>query len=512
MIGSQRTKDQFIFMSGDRKEFFTSRWGLVLSMIGVAVGAGNIWRFSRVVAQNGGGSFIIPWIIFLFIWSIPLIFAEIAMGKLTKRAPIGALSATAGRRFGWMGAFIALVTTGILFYYSVVVGWGIRYFFYSIFGTLTHSSDHQAIWHHYTHSLQPLFFHFAAILVGCSIIYLGVTKGIERSNKLLVPTLVVIILLIALRAVTLPGAWNGIRYFITPNFQDLWNYQIWIEALTQNAWDTGAGWGLLLVYAGYTHRKESVTVNGCLTAFGNNLISLIMGITIFATAFSIEQKWGIQALTTGEGSTNTGLTFIYLPQLFKELPGGTGVHATFSAIFFLAFSFAALSSMVSMLQLTAQVFNELGVGRKASIFLTGFLALVLGAPSALNMAFFENQDWVWSIGLIVNGIFIAFGVICYGTDKFRKDAVNSSPKDFKMGKFYNLIIGFLVPAQGILLIGWYFYKSFLQNKADWWNPFNVYSVGTILFQWGIALITFILLNGWLVKKTRGIDLKNQDSS
>ncbi len=470
-------------------------------MMGIAIGAGNIWRFSRVVAQNGGGSFIIPWIIFLFIWSIPLILAEIAMGKLVKRAPIGALAKTAGPRFGWMGAFIAMVTTGILFYYSVVVGWGLRYFFYSISGSLSNTTDHHSLWNGFTHSYQPFFFHFTAILVGCFIIYKGVSKGIERSNKVLVPTLIVIIVIIAIRAVTLPGAWNGIVYFFTPDLGDFLNHRLWIEALTQNAWDTGAGWGLILVYAGYTHKKDSVTVNGCLTAFANNAISLLMGTIIFATAFSLEHQWGIQSLISGEGSTNTGLTFIYLPKLFYELPGGAGVHATFSAFFFLAFSFAALSSMISMLQLTAQVFSEMGVKRNGAIILTGALALVLGTPSALSMAFFNNQDWVWSLGLIVNGLFIAFGVIRYGVDRFRREAINSCPDDFKVGKFYNGLIGVLIPVQGLFLIGWYFYQSFKQADSLWWSPFHVYSVGTILFQWGIAFVTFLILNKWMVRRS-----------
>jgi neurotransmitter:Na+ symporter, NSS family len=402
-----------------------------------------------------------------------------------------------------MGAFISLVTTGILFYYSVVVGWGARYFFYSITGMLTSITDHHAIWQHFTGSLQPLFFHFGSILVGCFIIYKGITKGIERTNKVLMPALFLIILLIAIRAVTLQGAWRGISYLFTPNFEDLFNYRVWIEALTQNAWDTGSGWGLLLVYSGYIHRKESVVVNGCLTALGNNAVSLVMGITIFSTAFALEQEAGIQALIMGEGSTNTGLTFIYLPKLFQALPGGGIVHATFSSIFFLGFVFAAISSMISMLQLAMQVFNELGLKRNAAIFLTGFLSLLLGAPSALSMAFFENQDWVWSLGLIVNGLFISFAVIRYGANRFRKEAVNSSPYDFKIGKFYNSVISILIPAQGIILIGWYFYKSFSQIDTQWWNPLHIYSVGTILLQWGIALIAFILLNRWMVKKTLG---------
>ncbi|NGX60958.1 MAG: hypothetical protein K940chlam9_00433 [Chlamydiae bacterium] len=489
-------------VTSQKREFFSSRLGFILSIMGVAIGAGNIWRFSRVVAQNGGGSFLIPWVLFLFLWSIPLLWTEIAMGKKTRKAPIGTMAEMAGPSFGWMGAFIALVTTGILFYYSVVVGWGFRYFFYSITGTFTKTADFSALWESYTHSYQPFFFHVGAILIGSYVIYKGISHGIEKSNKVMIPALIVMILIIALRAFTLPGAGKGIAYFFTPHLSDLLHYRIWIEALTQNAWDTGAGWGLILVYSGYIHKKESVTVNGCWTAVGNNVVSLVMGMTIFATAFAIEHRFGLEALVMGEGSSNTGLTFVYLPQLFQSLPGGVGVHATFASIFFLGFSIAALSSMISMLQLTTQVFAELGLKKNHAILVTGGLALVLGAPSALNMAIFDNQDWVWSLGLIVNGLFLAFAVIRFGPEKFRKKVLLTSPKDFKVGKIYNWAIAFLIPLQGVILIVWYFYKSFRESRT-WWNPLHVYSLGTILFQWGIALLLFFCLNRWLVKKTLG---------
>lgn len=488
-------------MKEKQNEYFTSRWGLVLSMLGVAIGAGNIWRFSRVVAQNGGGSFIIAWVIFLFIWSIPLIIAEIAMGKMTRKAPIGAIAMTAGRSFGWMGAFIALVSTGIMFYYSVVTGWGFSYFFYSVTAQVTTTSNHHQLWENYIHSFSPLLFHFFAILVGCFVIYKGVVKGIERSNKILIPALMVMIIIIAIRAVSLPGAWKGIEYLFTPHLDQLLNYKVWIEALTQNAWDTGAGWGLLLVYAGYAKRKESIVINGCLTGLGNNAVSLIMGITIFSTVFALENINGVQELINGVGSTNTGLTFIYLPKLFEQLPGGPFVHLVFATIFFLAFSFAALSSLISMIQLTSQVFNELGLTRKTSIWLTGSLGLILGAPSAINMAFFDNQDWVWSVGLIISGLFFSFAIIKYGVNRYRTHAINSSPNDFKLGRFYNIFIAVLIPAQAIILLIWSFYQSIQLDSEQWWNPLRVYSVGTVLFQWGLAILFFVLFNRWLVKRT-----------
>lgn len=490
-------------MSENKKEYFTSRWGFILSMMGVAVGAGNIWRFSRVVAQNGGGSFIIPWVIFLFVWSIPLIIAEIAMGKLTRKAPIGALALVGGKNFGWMGAFIAMVATGILFYYSVVVGWGISYFYFSLRGLMTSETDFFALWHNYENSLLPLFFHALSMTLGVFIVFKGITRGIERSNKILMPLLFVMIIIIAIRAITLPNASQGINFLFTPDFATLTNYKVWLEALTQNAWDTGAGWGLLLVYACYAHKKESITVNSCITAFGNNAISLIFGIIIFSSVFALQGAGGgVEELIKGEGSTNTGLTFIFLPKLFTQLPGGFSVHLLFSSIFFLSFSFAALSSMTSMVQLTSQVIHELGMKRKNAILLTGVAGFLLGIPSALNMKFFDNQDWVWGVGLIVSGLFMALAIIRYGADKYRTSAINTSPHDFKLGKFYNIFIVALIPIQAITLIVWFFYQSITGCSAGrWWDPFLSCSAGTIVMQWGIAMITFILLNKWLVRKT-----------
>lgn len=423
------------------------------------------------------------------------------MGKLTRKAPVGALTETAGPKFAWMGAFIALVTSGILFYYSVVVGWGFRYFFYSLSGLLTKTADYQLLWDNYTHSLQPLFFHILALFLGCFVIYRGVAKGIEKTNTILVPALIGMILIIAVRAVTLPGASKGLAYFFTPHLSDLLHYRIWIEALTQNAWDTGAGWGLLLVYANYARKNESINANGCLTALANNGVSIIMGVIIFGAAFAFESYMGLESLTSGEASTNTGLTFIYLPTLFSSLPGGSLLQTLFATLFFLAFALGALSSMISMIQLSAKALYEMGLSHKQAILSIAFLALVFGAPSALNMAFLENQDSVWSLGLVLNGLFIAFGVIRYGVNRFRIEAVNSSNNDFKVGKIYNFMIRYLIPFQGIVLIAWYFYQSISEMQdGRWWNPFHVYSLGTIVFQWGTGILFFIFVNKWLAKK------------
>jgi len=241
-----------------QQEFFSSRWALIIATLGIAVGTGNIWRFSRIVAQNGGGSFLIPWVIFLLIWSVPLIIAEFAIGKYARLGPIGAISKTAGKKFTWMGAFIVLVTTAIMFYYSVVAGWCLKYFISSITGNIFSTNNHFAYWENFASSYQPLLFHFLSMAFVAYVVYNGVTKGIERVTKIMVPSLLIILLILFVRAVTLPGAFEGIKYFFTPHLKIILDYKVWLNALTQNAWDTGAGWGLILTYAVYMRKKEDI--------------------------------------------------------------------------------------------------------------------------------------------------------------------------------------------------------------------------------------------------------------
>ncbi len=473
-------------------EFFTSRWGLILSTLGIAVGTGNIWRFSRIVAQNGGGSFLIPWVIFLFVWSLPLIIAEFAIGKSTRLGPLGAISKTAGKKFTWMGGFIAFVSMAIMFYYSVVTGWTLKYFIASISGDLFSTNDHLNYWNVFSSGIQPMLFHFGAMLIGSIVIYHGIVKGIEKTNKFLVSTLIVLLLIILVRSISLPNAVEGLKYFFTPQLEFLIDYKVWLNALTQNAWDTGAGWGLILTYAVYMKKKEDVPLNAALIGFGNNSISLIAGIIIFSTVFSFSSIDAMNQITQS-GPANTGLTFIYLPLLFSNLSSSMAVNVIFASMFFLALAFAALSSLISLIELTTRTFIDFGLKRKKAVMIVGITGFLFGLPSAMDINIFTNQDWVWGVGLIISGAFVAFSIVRYGVDNFRRNLINGESNDFRVGKWYNLIIKFGIPIQAVVLLSWWLISS-ASWDAEWWNPLHAENAGTCIFQWGIVLIVLILLN------------------
>ncbi|MDH3267284.1 MAG: sodium-dependent transporter [Ignavibacteria bacterium] len=485
--------------SETKQEFFSSRWALIIATIGIAVGTGNIWRFSRIVAQNGGGSFLIPWVIFLLIWSVPLIIAEFAIGKTSRMGPVGAIAKTAGNKFSWMGAWIVFVSTAIMFYYSVVTGWCIRYFFSATSGNLFNTSEHLTYWNEFASSYQPVLFHFIAMFLVALVVTRGITKGIERVTKLLVPSLLVILLILFVRAITLPNAIEGIKYFFTPDINVILDYKVWLNALTQNAWDTGAGWGLILTYAIYMKKKEDISLNAALIGFGNNSVSLIAGITIFSTVFALSSVDAMQQVSQS-GPANTGLTFIYLPVLFTKLSESILINTLFASLFFLALFFAAFTSLISMVELSTRTLIDFGINRKKAIVIIASMGFLLGIPSALDMNFLANQDWVWGVGLILSGAFISFSIIRYGVDKFRTEIINGYGSDVKIGKWYNFAIGILVPIQVIVLISWWLISS-IGWDAEWWNPFHVENFGTVIFQWILVLSVFILINKLLIKHT-----------
>ena len=479
-------------------EGFTSHWGLIVSIIGIAIGTGNIWRFPRIAAANGGGTFLIPWILFLFCWSIPLIIAEFAIGRHTRKGTIGSFVIMMGDRFAWMGGFVGFVTTAIMFYYSVVAGWCLRYFLGASIGTLFQAESHQEYWDTFTGSgWQPFLFHAAAISCGILVIRRGIARGIERTNRVLIPVLLLLMVASAIRAVTLPGAMEGLRFMFTPEWALLADHNIWIQALTQNAWDTGAGWGLILTYAVYMKKKEDIPMNALFIGIGNNTVSLLAGVTVFCAVFALAPGRA-ESLITSAGPANTGLTFIWIPQLFLSMPGGK----LFTAFFFLALSFAALSSLISMLEMTSLNLCDLGMKRKNALSWVYMAALLCGIPSALNVGFLVNQDWTWGMGLMVSGACISIAVIVFGADKFRTEKINQEGNRIILGRYYNLLIKYAIPVQVTVLIGWWFYTVIVFDPKGWWNPLSPESVGTCLVQWSLIIIVLLILNQSLAGKIR----------
>ena len=474
-----------------RSEVFTSRWGMLLAMLGMAIGTGNIWRFPRVAASNGGGTFLVAWVVFLLLWSVPLLILEFGMGKATRRGTIGSFIKTIGPKFAWMGAWVAWVATAILFYYSVVMGWTIRFFVATLSGEVPTAVPGE-FWGAFNSTPQALIFHGIAMGLGVLVVSKGV-RGIETAARFLIPSLVILVLVLAIKALSMPGASEGLAFLFTPDFSALGNVEIWLQALTQNAWDTGAGWGLVLCYAIYMRAREDTALNAFVIGFGNNSMSLLAGIMVMCTIFSVMPEAASQIV----GAGNEGLTFIWVPQLFAQIPGGQ----FFMALFFLALVFAAWSSLVAMIELASRVLMDLGLKRSRAIMIVGSVGFLLGVPSALRIGVFQNQDWVWGVGLMLSGFFFAFAVLRYGVTKWRETFINTPDSDVRIGGWWDWAIR-LVMVEAVVLMGWWLWQSRGDSAAETWALLSPYNVGSVLYQFAFVILVLLFANRWLARKVQ----------
>ncbi len=492
-------------VEGRATQRFSSRWGFFLSVLGIAVGTGNIWRFPRIVAQNGGddgaGAFLVAWLVFLFAWSIPLIMIEYVWGRKHRVGVVSTFIKAGGERFAWMGAFVAFVATAITFFYSVVVGWCIFYLIQMIIHPLPMTTDAaMSVWNDYQSGGWPLFFHGLAMALGALAIWKGV-RSIERVNKILVPTLLVIIAIAVVRALMLPGAMEGVAYLFTPEWSQLGTPKIWIEALTQNAWDTGAGWGLFLTYAAYMSTKQGIVKNAIATAVGNNTVSLLAALMVFATVFAILQvEMGMSQAEVLEvmktsGPASTGLTFIWMPQLFARMFLG----GPLAILFFLGLSFAGFSSLIAQLELPTRVFIDAGMNRPKAIGMVVGISYLLGIPSAINLNILSNQDFVWGVALMISGAFVAFIVIKNGVDKMRDDYLLGEGDDWAVSKLWVYVVKYFIPIAAVTLLAWWLSQS---ADANWYDPLQPASLMTVLAQWAFILLLLIVGNRWIVRRMR----------
>ncbi|MBE0676587.1 MAG: sodium-dependent transporter [Bacteroidales bacterium] len=478
---------------------FTSRFGLILSAIGVAVGTGNIWRFPRIAAQNAGtgdsgaGAFLIAWVVFLFMWSIPLIIAEYAIGKKYRAGVVKSFIGGLGKKFTWVGSFVAFVPCAITFFYTVVVGWCIYYFVYVIFNPLPPTFEAaQTIWDNYQNSYWPVVTFLMAIGFGALVIWKGI-GSIEKVNKILIPSLLLIVVICVIRAVTLPGSEIGLGYLFRADLSQLGNPKVWLDALTQNAWDTGAGWGLFLTYAAYMKMEHGTVKNAFITGIGNNTVSILSGIMIFGTVFAIlRTDMGmsdpeILEIMRTSGPASTGLTFIWMPQLFQKMFGG-GVLAV---LFFLGLTFAGFTSLIAQLELPTRVFVDTGLKRSSAIAIVCLMTFLLGLPSARNLNFLSNQDFVWGVALMISGALIAWLIIRQGTDNIRSE-INTVVTDSNVGRWWGIIIKYFIPVAAMVLLVWWLAQSFV--PGEWYKPFTQFSFMSCIFQWSIVAALLIAFN------------------
>ena len=358
--------------------------------------------------------------------------------------------------------------------------------------------DPQTFWETFTsHPGQPVLFHGLALAIGSFIIFRGVSGGIERVNRYLIPTLFTLLVIAAVRAVTLPGAIEGLRFLFVPDLGALSDYRIWLAALTQTAWSTGAGWGLVTVLGAYVADGQGFVKTGISAALANNFASLLAGVAVICTVFALAGSDA--ARDTALASGNEGLTFLWLPQLFLEMPGGS----VLLPMFFLTLCCAAISSLITQLELVNRMVMDLGVSRRRSVPMVATVAFVMGLPSAFALGFFRNQDWAWGVALLLSGLFVAITVIRRGARRFREEHLLGPEEEWRVGPWFERIITWLIPVEFVALIAWWMWQSAASSGGGWWNPFGEFTVGTVIFQVGLLIVFCLAINRFVWKRASG---------
>ena len=512
---------------------FSGRLGLIFASIGAAIGTGNIWRFPRMVGANGGGTFLIPWVIFLFVWSIPLVIAEFAMGKRSRAGTVGTFRIFAGKKFAWMGLWTAWISTAIGFYYAIVAGWCLKYFQLGISGGLTGDGvDTTEVWNTFLQNpMQVIAFQFLVIAITLLAIWKG-AKAIEKVNVILMTSLFVLLFMtlgLSLWMDLSDGSLDGALFMFTVDPAMLGEPEVWINGLSQSAWSCSAGMGMAITYAVYMRKDEDTVLNAFTMGFANNSISIIAGLAVLSAIFAVSAD-PLATVTNG----SSAITVLALPEVFAQAPGGAVGAFVMMAGFSLALSFAAITSMISTVELCVRNFVDHGYERQRSVLITSIAIFFFGLPSAIMWIkldsagvafpeFLEVQDHIWGYGLMFSGLFIAFSIWKYGYIKwkkevelgkappglegylgigvsaFRDDYINTGDNDIEVGRWWDLCLYLAFPILFSVLMLSYF-GDMIANTEDVWNPANPKGLGIILTFWSVVAIVFISLNKFLIAR------------
>jgi len=365
----------------EKREHWKSKFGFILAATGGAIGLGNIWRFPYITGKNGGAAFVLIYIGCCIIVGIPLILAELSLGRRSQKDAVGTFKVIKpGSRWFWIGGMGVVAGYLILSYYSVVAGWTIGYFFESLLGTFRKLGSPQAVASYFdTFAASPLkAIGFQGVFIAlCMIIVIrGIQGGIERACKLLMPTLFGILIICIIRSITLKGSLAGLTFFIKPDFSQL-STQAIFEALGQSFFTLSLGMGAVITYGSYLTKKDNLATSGVMIAFLDTLIAILAGFAIFPAIFAF-------GLPPDQGP---GLVFRSLTNVFNAMPGG----AIFGPLFFFLLIIAAVTSGISLLEvITAYFVDQKGWSRRKTVLTMGTASFLLGIPSALSFGHLQG--------------------------------------------------------------------------------------------------------------------------
>jgi NSS family neurotransmitter:Na+ symporter len=435
-------------MDFSKRDGFGSKFGAIAAAAGSAVGLGNIWRFPYIAGENGGAAFILIYLIIIVILGIPVMLSEFTIGRRAQRNAYGSFKLLKpGQPWYLIGVMGISAAFFILAFYSTVAGWTFHYLYLSVINGFKDQSP-DALQHTFdqfsTSGWQPIIWQIVVMVLTAGIILGGVKNGIEKYTKVLMPLLLILLAILAIRSVTLPGAVEGLKFIFKPDFSKV-GASTFLEALGQVFFSMSIGMGTIITYGSYIRKRDNLTTTAFSVAATDLAVAMIAGLAIFPAVFA----FGITP------SAGEGLAFITLPNIFQQLPGGY----FWSLLFFGLLTIAALTSTISVLEVVvAYMTEELNLSRRWSTILSaagitflGILCTLSQGPapgiSLFGMNLFNVLEYLTAnIMLPTGGLFIVLFVGWFmGRKNVRDELTNSGTLKGRLFHVFLVIVRFVAP-------------------------------------------------------------------
>ena len=477
------------------REQWSGQLGFLMAAIGSAIGLGNIWRFPGVAYTNGGGAFVVPYVIALLAAGLPILLLDYALGHRF-RGSTPAVFRRLSTGLEWLGWFQVFICFVIMTYYAVVVAWSLRYMFFSF--TIAWGDDAAGFFQSYIGMDRlgsevgyspavvmgvavPLLFVWAFGLV---VTALGVSDGVERANRIFLPLLVLMFAALVVRALMLPGAGEGLNALFTPKWSALLDYKVWMAALGQIFLSLSVGFGVMLTYASYLQQRRSNLVGtGLVAGFANSSFELLAGIGVFATLgfMANAQNTSVDKL---ENIAGPSLSFITFPTVISQMPGG----ALFGVLFFASFAMAGLTSFISIIQVVSAGFGEkLGLAPRTASLVVSIPAAVLSFILFATSSGLPDLDvvdaFINNIGVVASAIIMCVAVAwVLRRTRLLQDHLNAVSESRMVGLWWRVLVGGIVP----VLLGYMFFQTLWSYMIQ---GYDTYPNGFVMvFGWGMLLL------------------------
>lgn len=428
-----------------KRESFGSRIGFVLAAAGSAVGLGNLWKFPYLAGMNGGAAFLFCYILIIACIGVTAMMSEVIIGRMGGRNAADSFEKLGGRKWkpvGWAGIACTFI---ILSYYGVIGGWIVKYLLLSFSGLTKLSAQGRSgeIFSAFvSNSGEVIFYQAVFMAITALLVVFGIKNGIEKSCKIMMPMLFAAMLILIARAVTLPGAFEGIKFYLYPDFSKI-TPQTWMAALGQGFFSLSLGAGAIMIYGSYLPKDANIVKSVRQICIIDTSVAFLAGLMIFPAVFA----FGAQP------EAGPGLTFITIPGLFAKMPGGD----IFSVIFFLLFFVAALTSSISLLEASTGYLVDHGVKRMHATLLMAVFIFIVGVPSAISLAGglkIGSRDFIDAAGYLTDSIMMPLASMlcciftgwCLNEEKVKAEVTNDGSITFSTYPLWRVMVKFAAPA------------------------------------------------------------------